>query len=267
MTTTETAVAAADTAPRDTRQPRRRRPWQLPAARLAVPLLALLAWQLIDPVTDLVPAPADTIRELYSGFVDGWIYEGLRATASAVGTGFVLGTVVAFPLGYLMGSSKTLTAIFEPLVAGTFAVPRVILYPILLAVFGVGLEAESAMVAISAFFPILMSTAAAVRNVSPSLLKLGRSLSARPLQIARKIVIPDAAPSIMVGIRIGFSIAFIAAIIAELFAAKDGLGLLISQSYAVLDLPRMYAVVLLVMLAAFAGNLLLWWAERRLRKA
>ncbi len=267
MTTTETTIATPDMTPHTTRRPRRRRSWQLPAARVAVPLLALLAWQLIAPVTNLVPAPVETVRELYAGFADGWIYEGLAATASAVGTGFVLGTVVAFPLGYLMGSSKTLTAIFEPLVAGTFAVPRVILYPILLAVFGVGVAAESAMVAISAFFPILMSTAAAVRNVSPSLLKLGRSLNAGPLQIARKIVIPDAAPSIMVGIRIGFSIAFIAAIIAELFAAKDGLGLMISQSYAVLDLPRMYAVVLLVMLAAFAGNILLWWAERRLRRA
>lgn len=267
MTTTETTVAAAGTAPHAVRPRRQHRSWQLPAARVAVPLLALLAWQLVDPLTELVPAPVATIRELVAGFVDGWIYEGLVATASAVGTGFVLGTVVAFPLGYLMGSSRTLTAIFEPLVAGTFAVPRVILYPILLAIFGVGLQAESAMVAISAFFPILMSTAAAVRNVSPSLRKLGRSLNAGRLQVARKIVVPDAAPSIMVGIRIGFSIAFIAAIIAELFAAKDGLGLMISQSYAVLDLPRMYAIVLLVMLAAFAGNTLLWWAERRLRRA
>lgn len=265
--TTEATVAAPDTSSRTAHRPRRHRSWQLPAARIAVPLLALLGWQLVHPVTGLVPAPAETVRELVAGFTDGWIYEGLSATASAVGVGFVLGTVVAFPLGYLMGSSRTLTAIFEPLVAGTFAVPRVILYPILLAVFGVGLQAESAMVAISAFFPILMSTAAAVRNVSPSLHKLGRSLNAGRLQIARKIVIPDAAPSIMVGIRIGFSIAFIAAIIAELFAAKDGLGLMISKSYAVMDLPRMYAVVLLVMAAAFAGNTLLWWAERRLRRA
>lgn len=266
MTTTETTVATGAT-PRPARFARSGRSWRLPVARAAVPLLVLLAWQLVHPITDLVPGPAETIRQVYAGFAQGWIYDGLVATASAVAAGFVLGTVVAFPLGYLMGSSRTLTAIFEPLVAGTFAVPRVILYPVLLAVFGVGLEAESAMVAISAFFPILMSTAAAVRNVSGSLRKLGRSLNASRLQVARKIVIPDAAPGIMVGIRIGFSIAFIAAIIAELFAAKDGLGLMISESYAVLDLPRMYAIVLLVMVAAFAVNMLLWWAERRLRRA
>lgn len=266
MTATETSVAAAEHV-RVASQSLSRRSWSLPAARIAVPVLALLAWQLIAPTTTLVPPPVETVSVLFEGFTEGWIYDGLVATSSAVVTGFVLGTAVAFPLGYLIGRSKTLTAIFEPMIAGTFAVPRVILYPILLAVFGVGLQAEAWMVGISAFFPILMSTAAAVRNVSGSLLKLGRSLNASRFQIARKIVIPEAAPGIMVGIRIGFSIAFIAAIIAELFAAKDGIGLMISHAHAVLDLPRMYALVLLVMLSAFGGNMLLWWAERRLRRA
>lgn len=266
MTTAETSVAAAEHGTPIDRPPTRQ-PWRLPAARVAVPLLALLAWQLIAPLTNLVPAPGETLAELYEGFADGWIYDGLVATASAVAVGFVVGTAVAFPIGYLIGRSRTLTAIFEPMVAGTFAVPRVILYPILLAVFGVGLQAEAWMVGISAFFPILMSTAASVRNVSASLLKLGRSLNANRMQMASKIVIPEAAPGIMVGIRIGFSIAFIAAIIAELFAAKDGIGLMISHAHALMDLPRMYALVLLVLLAAFAGNMLLWWAERRLRRA
>ncbi|MHA6631628.1 ABC transporter permease [Pseudonocardia sichuanensis] len=268
MTTTEIGVAAAEHRPPTTgSSPAKRDSRKLMAARIAVPLLALLAWQLIAPFTTLVPPLTETLAVLFEAFVEGWIYEGLVATGSAIVTGFLVGTAVAFPLGYLMGRSKVLTGIFEPMVAGTFAVPRVILYPIFLAVFGVGLEAEAWMVGISAFFPILMSTAAAVRNVSPSLLKLGWSLNASRLQIARKIVVPEAAPGIMVGIRIGFSIAFIAAIIAELFAAKDGIGLMISHAHSLLDLPRMYALVLLVLLVAFGGNMLLWWAERRLRRA
>lgn len=264
MTVTEIRVAAAELP-----SPRRSawRSWRLTAARVAVPVVVLLAWQLLAPRTTLLPPPTDTVRDLLSGFTEGWIYAGLAATASAVAIGFVVGTLVAFPLGYLLGRSKLISAIFEPMVAGTFAVPRVILYPVFLAVFGVGLTAEAWIVGVSAFFPILMSTAAAVRNVNGSLLKLGRSLSASRLQTAWKIVIPDAAPGIMVGIRIGFSISFIAAIIAELFAAKDGIGLMISEAHSILDLPRMYGLVLLVMFAAFGGNMLLWWAERRLRQA
>jgi NitT/TauT family transport system permease protein len=241
--------------------------WTVPSARLAVPVILAGLWYAVAPLTDLVPSPTAAVAELWDGFSTGWIYPDLRATAGAVGTGFLLGAVTAFPLGYLLGRVRTLQLIFEPLLAGTFAVPRVIVYPILLTVFGVGFQAETAMVAISAFFPIVMSTTASVRQVSPILIKLGRSTGAGPGRLAVKIVIPAAAPGIMVGVRIGFSIAVIAAVIAELFAAKDGLGLRISRAYGVLDLPRMYAVVLLVAVAALGGNTLLWWIERRLRSA
>lgn len=248
--------------PRGAERAKRRR---LQAARMAVPIGFLVLWLTVSPLTELVPAPFATIAELANGFLSGWIYEGLVATASAVLMGFLLGTAAAFPIGYLLGRSTGLRRIFDPLIAGTFAVPRIILYPVLLAVFGVGLEAETGMVAISAFFPILMATTASVKQVSESLLKLGRSLRASRLQTAAKIVIPDAAPGIMVGIRIGFSISFIAAIIAEFFAAKDGLGLMISEAYASLELARMYAIVLLILVIASGGNLVLWWLERRLR--
>ncbi|MQA09870.1 MAG: ABC transporter permease subunit [Pseudonocardiaceae bacterium] len=244
---------------------RRERRWALPAARITVPIAALLIWFAIAPITDLVPSPAAALAELWQGFADGWIYPGLASTATAVLAGFGIGVLTGFPLGYLLGRNRIANRIFEPLIAGTFAVPRIILYPVLLTLFGVGLLAETGMVAISAFFPIIMATSAAVRQVSENLLKLGRSLRANRRQLATKIVIPDAAPAIMVGIRIGFSISFIAAIIAELFAAKEGLGLMISEAYAALELPRMYAIVLLVMVIAFVGNILLWSLERRLR--
>lgn len=239
--------------------------WRLRTARLAVLVALLLLWAALAPFTDLVPSPISTIVELWDGFATGWIYRGLTATASAVAAGFLLGTLFAFPAGYLLGRNRALRRIFDPLIAGTFAIPRIILYPILLTMFGIGLLAETGMVALSAFFPIVMATAAAVKQVSDSMLKLGRSLQANRLQIASKIVIPDAAPGIMVGIRIGFSISFIAAIIAEFFAAKDGLGLMISEAYAALALPRMYAIVLLVLVIASGGNILLWWVEGRLR--
>ncbi|MQA85670.1 MAG: ABC transporter permease subunit [Streptosporangiales bacterium] len=266
MSTIETStVTGLDTVsyPRAARSRR----WLLPAGRVAVPVVALLLWLVLAPLTELVPAPIPTVKEAWDGFATGWIYPGIQATASAVFTGFALGTAFAFPAGYLLGRSRYLNRVFEPLITGTFAIPRIIVYPILLTLFGVGFQAETGMVAISAFFPIVMSTAAAVRQASRTLLKLGRSLNASRAQIAMKIVIPEVAPGIMVGIRIGFSISFIAAIIAEFFAAKEGLGLMISRAHAGLDLPRMYAIVLLVMIAAFGGNMILWWAERRLRRS
>jgi NitT/TauT family transport system permease protein len=69
----------------------------------------------------------------------------------------------------------------------------------------------------------------------------------------------------MVGVRIGFSIAFVSVIISELFAARQGLGLLVQRAYGLQRFDEMFAVVLLIFILAFAGNLALWYFERRMR--
>ena len=153
---------------------------------------------------------------------------------------------------------------FDPILAGAFAIPRVVFFPILLQIFGVGVGAQAAMAALAAVFPIMVSTTAGVRATSALLPKLARSLSLSPLQTVTKIYIPAMAPSLMVGIRIGFSIAFINVIIAEFFAARAGLGLLALRAYGMLDLPTMYGIIVLLAAIALGGNLALWAVERRL---
>lgn len=232
-------------------------------------MVALVAiWAVLSAMSDLVASPADSFVALTELFVDGSIYRHLNATLQAVAIGFLVAAAVGFPLGYAIGRNKFLGAVFDPLVAGAFAIPRVIFFPILLQIFGVGIGAQAAMAALAAVFPIMVSTTAGVRAINPLLPKLARSLSLSPLQTVTKIYVPAMAPSLMVGIRIGFSIAFINVIIAEFFAARAGLGLLTLRSYGQLDLPSMYGIIVLLAMIALVGNLALWAVERRLsRKA
>ncbi|HET8684660.1 MAG TPA: ABC transporter permease subunit [Micromonosporaceae bacterium] len=241
-----------------------RRAW-VAAGRAGVVVLVLLTWVATSQVTDLVPRVGPTWTTLVDGFRDGWLRDGLVATTQAVAVGFGWAVLLGFPLGYLLGRGRVLGELFDPLVAGLFAVPRIIFYPILLSWFGVGVLAESTMAALSALFPIAVMTTAAVREVARGPLpKLAGSLNLNEAQQLIKIYLPAIAPALMVALRIGFSVALIAAIIAEFFAARAGLGLLAARAYALLDLPRMFAVVLLILVIGFAGNLALWMAEQRL---
>jgi NitT/TauT family transport system permease protein len=215
-------------------------------------------------MSDLVASPAASFSALAELFADGSIYRHQNATLYAVAIGFLVAAFVGFPLGYAIGRNKFLGAVFDPIVAGAFAIPRVIFFPILLQIFGVGVGAQAAMAALAAVFPIMVSTTAGVRAINPLLPKLARSLNLSPLQTVVKIYVPAMAPSLMVGIRIGFSIAFINVIIAEFFAARAGLGLLTLRSYGQLDLPSMYGIIVLLALIALVGNLVLWAVERRL---
>jgi NitT/TauT family transport system permease protein len=232
---------------------------------LAVPLVLVLVWVAAASSSDLVAGLGPTVSALADGFGEGWIWAPLGDSMTAVLGGFAIAVVVGLPLGIALGRSRFLGSVFDPLITGTFAIPRIIIYPVLLAYFGVGVSAKLWMAAISAFFPIVMNTTAGIREVSPTLVKMGRSMSCGPLQLARKIYLPAAAPTVAVGLRIGFSISFISVVIAELFASSEGLGRVVKRAYAFQQLPRMYAVVLLIALIAFAGNLILWALERRLR--
>lgn len=232
---------------------------------LAVPLVLVLIWVVAASSSTLIPSLGSAVSALVDGFADGWIYAPLADSMQAVFGGFVIGAAVGLPLGIVLGRSRFLGSVFDPLIAGTFAIPRIIIYPVLLAYFGVGVSAKLWMAAVSAFFPIVMNTTAGMRDVSPTLVKMGRSMSCTTVQLARKIYLPAAAPTVAVGLRIGFSISFISVIIAELFASAEGLGRVIHRAYAFQQLPRMYSVVLLISLIALAGNLVLWTLERRLR--
>jgi NitT/TauT family transport system permease protein len=247
------------------RRPRVGHRTRLVAGWLAVPIVVLLVWEIVSTQSDLVPSVADTIDELVASFTDGWIWAPLGDSARAVAIGFLVACALGVPAGAVLGASRYLGSIFDPLLTGLFAIPRVVFYPVLLAAFGIGATPKVALAVISAFFPIAISTAAAVREVDPVLVKLGRATNCGRLGLMRRIYLPAAMPGVMVGVRIGLSIAFISVIIAELFAATEGLGLLLQRTYALQQLPRMFAVVLLISILALASNLALLWLERHTR--
>lgn len=234
--------------------------------RAGVLAAMFVIWALLSSVSDLVPSPTASFLALAETFADGTIYRHMSATLNAVIIGFFIAAAIGFPLGYIVGRSKFLGAVFDPIVAGAFAIPRIIFFPIFLQLFGVGVGAEAGMAALAAVFPIMVSTTAGVRAINPLLPKLGKSLSLNPVQTVTKIYVPAMSPSLMVGIRIGFSIAFINVIIAEFFAARAGLGLLALRAYGQLELPTMYGVIVLLALFALIGNLVLWAIEGKLRK-
>lgn len=136
--------------------------------RAAVMVALLAVWAALSAMSDLVASPAASFTALVDLFADGSIYRHLNATLQAVAIGFLIAAAVGFPLGYAIGRSKFLGAVFDPIVAGAFAIPRVIFFPILLQIFGVGVGAQSAMAALAAVFPIMVSTTAGVRAINPS---------------------------------------------------------------------------------------------------
>ena len=125
-----------------------------------------------------------------------------------------------------------------------------------------------ALGALSCFFPIALSTAGGMRQIDKVFIKVGRSFRARTWQMVTKIYLPALRQPILNGVRLGLGVAIIGTLLAETKLANRGIGFLIINAYSTFDMPRMYALLLILFVLAIGANALVGWlggAETRQR--
>jgi ABC-type nitrate/sulfonate/bicarbonate transport system permease component len=222
-----TAVAAGES--------RRRRGARIRLGPLAEGLVfagsiaaALLAWQLISVTgvisqTDL-PSMTATFSELWSLMhtSDFWIAFGQTVRGWALG--LAVATVLAVPLGILLGSSDFAGRAFRVPVEFLRPIPSAALIPLLFLTLGTTLKSEVFLAAFGAFWPLLIQTIYGVRDVDPLAMDTGRSFGLGRLERLYRIKLPSSVPYIATGIRISSTVSLILAFTAELFMGVPGLG-------------------------------------------
>ena len=160
--------------------------------------------------------------------------------------GFALAALLGVTIGMLMGRSAWLAAMLDPLFSGTYAVPKLALFPIFIFVFGIGSLSKVALVFLECLYPIVIVTSQGARGVSRVLLWSAANMGASRAAALRRVVVPAAAPFIFAGLRIALPIALIVVIITEMVSSADGLGYLVIYSLSSLRTDRMLAVVVVI---------------------
>ena len=210
---------------------RTRPAWLLGGAALA---LLGLAWEAIARL-GLVPAlflPAPTAVLVEAGRMawSGELWRHVGVSLARVGVGFGLGAAVGTVLGLLLGSSRTLWVIVNPIIAATYPIPKIALLPLMILWLGIGETPKVAMIALGVFFPVVINAHAGVRGTDPLMMKAAKSLGAAPWQVILKVVVPSALPTILAGYRLGAGIALLLVVSAEMINATSGIGFLILNS-------------------------------------
>jgi NitT/TauT family transport system permease protein len=231
-------------------------------AQLLFPLALLVLWQILALILGefFVASPLATLRALIQGVGAGWLGVNAGVTLAALVYAYLLAVVFGVTIGFLLGLSPFAYAVFEPIVIALYALPKVALYPIFLFAFGLTISAQAWFAMFFGVFPIIIFTMSGTRNISQVMFKVGRSLRLSRLQLFRAIVFPAILPSMVAGLRLGFGVTFLGVILSQMFAAKSGLGFVLVQSVELHNMPRMYGLVALLTLFAFAvnGAFLLW---------
>jgi ABC-type nitrate/sulfonate/bicarbonate transport system permease component len=205
--------------------------WVLGGGALVVLLLAWEAIARLGWVPALfLPAPTAVVAEGGRMARNGELWRHLAVSLARVGIGFGTGAAIGTALGLLLGVSRVVWAITNPIIAATYPIPKIALLPLMILWLGIGETPKVAMIALGVFFPVVINTYAGVRGTDPFMVKTAKSLGAGPWQVVRKVVLPSALPTILAGYRLGTGIALLLVVSAEMINATSGIGFLILNS-------------------------------------
>ena len=225
------------------------------ALRVAVALGVLAVWEGLSRsglfYGEVVPSLVAIVKSLGKLLSDPVFYRNLQVTALETGASLAIGSAAGVMTGIVLGANRFLMRAFEPYIYYLAPTPRIILFPVMIMWFGVGLASKIALGALSAYFAVALSTAAGMRQIDVILIRVGRSFRATPWQMATKIYLPAMRVPILNGIRLGMGTAIITVLLAETKLSNQGLGYMIMQIYTRFDMPGLYAVLIVVF--ALAG--------------
>jgi NitT/TauT family transport system permease protein len=236
---------------------------------VAAAILALFAlWEglarlgLVDP--SLAPAPSVVAAALVRLAGRPEVLASLGVTAWEVAAAFLLATPLGLGLGFLLAEVPALGALFRPLVNFLFGVPKSIFLPVFILVFGVSIPQKIAFGVFTTIFVLIVGGIAAVQSVPPELITVSRANGASRAQIAREIYLPAMAPILLESARLGMVFNITAVLLCEIYGARDGIGYRIASWGENLQMPQLYAALVIVAAAAVAVNEALRAVESRL---
>lgn len=201
-----------------------------------------------------LPAPSAIGRGIGTVISSGELATSTLHTLRVTLLGWLLASVLGAGLGVLLGLSNTAWRYSMASIEVMRAIPPVTLVPVALLVFGFSVRMELTIILFVGAWPVLVNTIDGVRGVRSELLDVARMLRMAPAVRIRKIVLPAALPSIVVGLRLALSLSLVLAVVAEMIGNPSGLGNALVRSSQALQPEQMFAYVFTIGLLGVALN-------------
>ncbi|MGA2902315.1 MAG: ABC transporter permease [Candidatus Korobacteraceae bacterium] len=201
--------------------------WPLGAAAF---VLALWQGGVMWSHTLIFPSPLNVLHGIEELAQKGLLWRSAGDSLFRVGTGFVIALVVAIPLGVVLGFYRTVAGTVNPVIQMLRPISPLAWIPLAIVWFGIGNIAAIFLIFLTAFFPMVVSTMNAVRNVPGIVLQAGRNFGLSPWALLGRVVFPAALPRILIGLRISLGVAWLVVVAAEMIAIDSGLGYLVIDS-------------------------------------
>ena len=219
--------------------------------------LALLGWVIFLGLWQILPAiglvdptfsssPAGWATTLATLLMHGEIYRHLSATLFEMLVGLALSIIIGIPFGILFAWYRVADQLTSSVTMALYAVPYVVLVPLVITWFGIGDGARISIVVWSALFPVLLNTMSGVKNLDRNFIRVAKAFCAPQGKTLLYVVLPGALPYALTGVRLAVGRALVAAVVSEFFMGSRGLGYFISNSASTFNMNAAFAAIVLL---------------------
>lgn len=228
-------------------------------------IVGLVIWEITGRILGalFVAPPSLVVQAAYELIISGELLQAYFGSLQHMFVGFVIGTGIAIPLGFLIGQSKIAKWIFNPYIDAIYSTPPIAYLALVVAWFGLRFNARVFFVFIFCFFEILIVTIEGVESVKNTYAKIGRSFDTSWLQYQRMIIFPASLPFVFSSLRLGVGRAVRGMIVAEIFLAVVYLGRLLVQGAIRFDTATQLTVVATIAVTGVTAQYLVEAIEER----
>ncbi|MCM3739800.1 ABC transporter permease [Oceanobacillus luteolus] len=224
-----------------------------------IPVTLLIIWEGLSRLEVLpayqLPAPTVIFNTILTMAQDGTLWSHIGITTIRVFQGFILGTIVAIILGSLVGFYKKAEQLLDPMLQAFRSIPSLAWVPLFILWMGIGEPSKVTMIAVGVFFPVYLNIVSGISGVDRKLIEVGKMYSLNNFQLIKRIILPAALPSFIVGLRSGLGLGWMFVVAAELMGASQGLGYLLVLGQNTLSPETIIASIILF---AVIGKLSDW---------
>ena len=212
----------------------------------------------------LIPLPHAVAARFWELLTQARLPTDLWMSTQRVFLGVLLGTLLAVPVGFVLGWYKEVRAFIDPLINFFRALPPIALIPLVIVYFGVGELAKVVILFYASFFAGVIVMYEGIAQISPIYVRVARTLGATDSEIFRRVIVPLTVPHMLTALRVALGVAWATLVASELIAAQQGLGALIQNASSFFQLDIIYVGIICIGFIALAMDLVLRRIARRL---
>lgn len=227
------------------------------ALALAIAIGLIAAWEaaartgVID--TLVFPAPSTIVMAFGPIWREG-MAQNVAVTLGRFLAGLALGSIPGIGVGLAIGRSTRLRRVVEPFIAAVHPLPKIVLFPLFIVIFGVSEWSRIGAIALTVFFPVVINASAGARQISPLYFEVIRNYGGTRFDAFRHVVLPGSLPMVLNGLRIAANLGLLVTIAIEFTVMSGGIGSIIWIALQTMRIEQLYAGIAVISLIGIAIN-------------